>query len=170
MNIEDWAPSPLLSSSLNGVRSHNCYLRSLGLCGCLHSSTYSELSEVAPSFELLKGKRFLLSVLVSPAPAAVAITEWWTVNVCWTIESLWPGGASGIFWKTPLCIEEKTGLGRNETMVRPLLNQALRALCREEQGGAVLAHVWSLEPSTPVHTEEMQAPHCQLASHTHFIF
>lgn len=88
-------------------------ISSLDLCGYLHSNTYSELSEVTPSFELPKGKHFILSILVSPAPAAVSSAEWCTINVCWTIKFLWLGELL-VHSKRALYVEKKIDVRKNE--------------------------------------------------------
>lgn len=104
--MEDLAQPSLSSSSLNGIRLCNCYLLSLWGCvaTCIPILT-AELSEVVPSFELPKGKHFILSFLIFPSPAAVCSAQWCTINVCWTVESL-ARGASGTFWNSTICGEK----------------------------------------------------------------
>lgn len=104
--MEYLAQCSLALSSLNGIRLCNFYLLSpwFSVATCILILT-AELSEVVLSFELPKGKCFILSTLVSPVPAAVCSAQWCTLNVCWTIESLaWE--ASSTFWKSTVCREK----------------------------------------------------------------
>lgn len=122
---------------------------SLGLCGSFIPIPTAELSEVVSSFELPKGKCFVLSILVSLAPASVSCAQWCTINICWTIESLaW--GASGTNWKSIRCWEKDRSGEEWKLKVWGhcwRLFSTLKALCRERPGGAVHPHLWI--PSFP---------------------
>lgn len=104
--MEHLAQYSLALLSLNGVRLCNFYLLSpwFSVATCVPILT-AELSEVVLSFELPKGKCFILSILVSPVPAAVCCAQWGTLHVCWTIESsAWE--TSSTFCKSTVCREK----------------------------------------------------------------
>lgn len=163
VNTEAWAPCTLSPPALNGSWLRSFCLLSLDLCDPLRSETLAELSEFAPGFHLLKGTGFSLSILVSPAPAAVASAEWCAIHVCRTIESLGLWG----FWhilrkKKMLHVEKKIWGGIKTKVQREPLLKTVRYIAstlqsraergrqgqggagrgRVGQGGAVLAHLW----------------------------
>lgn len=74
-NAEGSAHCSLSSPSRNVIRLCSFDLPSPDLCDHLHSNMLAKLSELAPGFALRKGPCFILSILVSPAPAAVSAAE-----------------------------------------------------------------------------------------------
>lgn len=102
----------------------------------------AKLSEVVLSFELPKGKCFILSTLVSPSTCC---SMQCTVMHIKCLLNNWIFGLASItFWKSTVC-REKTDLRRKKTKVQGhcwKLFNTLKALCREGPGGAVFPHLW----------------------------